>query len=44
MQSGFMAGRGTADAIFITKQFQLKYLNMIRNVCFGFEDLKKAFN
>ena len=43
-QFGFMSGRGTIDAIFITRQLQGKYLRKKNNIYFAFVDLEKAFD
>ena len=44
MQFGFMAGRGTSDAIFILRELQEKYLQKKKNMYFAFVDLEKAFS
>ena len=44
MQFGFMPGRGTIDAIFITRQIQEKYLAKKKDLYFAFVDLEKAFD
>ena len=44
MQFGFRPGRGTTDAIFITRQLQEKYLAKNRKLYFAFVDLEKAFD
>ena len=44
MQFGFVAGRGTTDAIFIVRQLQEKYLAKNKNLFFAFVDLEKAFD
>jgi hypothetical protein len=43
MQIGFMPGRGTTDAIFITKQVQ-KFLAKKKVLYFAFVNLEKAFD
>ena len=44
MQFGFMAGKGTTDAIFIVRQLQEKYLGKKRELWMAFVDLEKAFD
>ena len=44
MQFGFMAGKGTTDAIFIVRQMQEKYLAKKRDLWMAFVDLEKAFD
>lgn len=44
MQFGFMPGRGTTDAIFITRQVQEKFLAKKKVLYFAFVDLEKAFD
>ena len=44
MQFGFMAGRGTTDAIFIVRQLQEKYLACKKDLWMAFIDLEKAFD
>ena len=44
MQFGFMPGRGTTDAIFITRQVQEKFLAKKKDLYFTFVDLEKAFD
>ena len=44
MQFGFMPGRGTADAIFIIRQLQEKYIAANKPLYFPFVDLEKAFD
>jgi hypothetical protein len=44
MQFGFMAGRGTTDAIFIVRQLQEKYLAKKKDLWMAFVDLEKAFD
>ena len=44
MQSGFVPGRGTADAIFIIRQLQEKYLVVNKPLYLAFVDLEKAFD
>ncbi len=44
MQFGFMPGRGTKEAIFITRKIQEKYLPHKKPLCFAFVDLKNTFN
>ena len=39
MQFGFMAGKGTTDAIFIVRQMQEKYLAKKRDLWMAFVDL-----
>jgi len=41
MQSGFMKGKGTTDAIFIIRQMQRKFRANGKKLCFGFVDLEK---
>ena len=43
MQFGFLSGRGTADAIFIVRQIQEKYIARKKPLYLAFADLKKAF-
>ena len=43
MQFGFMAGRGTTDAVFIVRQLQEKYLAKNKELWMAFVDLEKAF-
>ena len=42
-QYGFVAGKGTIDAIFILRQLQEKYLENDKELYFVFVDLEKAF-
>jgi hypothetical protein len=44
MQFGFMAGKGTTDAIFIVRQLQEKYLAKKKALWMAFVDLEKAFD
>ena len=44
MQFGFMAGRGTTDAIFIVRQLQEKYLASKKDLWMAFTDLERAFD
>ena len=44
MQFGFMPGKGTTDAIFITRQVQEKHLAKKKELYFAFVDLEKAFD
>ncbi len=44
MQFGFMAGKGTTDAIFVLRQLQEKYLAKSKDLWMAFVDLEKAFN
>ena len=44
MQMGFIPGRGTMDAIFITRQLMEKYEMAGRNLYMVFVDLEKAFD
>ena len=44
MQFGFMAGRGTTDAIVIVRQLQEKYLAKNKELWMAFVDLEKAFD
>ena len=44
MQFGFMAGKGTTDAIFIVCQLQEKYLAKQKDLWMAFVDLEKAFD
>ena len=44
MQFGFMAGRGTTDAIFIVRQLQDKYLAKSKELWMAFVHLEKAFD
>jgi len=44
MQFGFMKGKGTTDAIFVVRQMQKKFRAKGKRLCFGFVDLKKAFD
>ena len=43
-QYGFVAGKGTIDAIFILRQLQEKYLKNDKELYLVFEDLDKAFD
>src|SRR6056300_1728659 len=44
MQLGFVPGRGTSDAIFVTRQLQEKYFAVNKPLFFAFVDLEKAFD
>lgn len=44
MQFGFVQGRGTSDAIFISRQLQEKHLTANKPLYFAFIDLEKAFD
>ena len=44
MQFGFMAGKGTTDAIFIVRQLQEKYMAKKKDLWMAFVDLEKAFD
>jgi hypothetical protein len=44
LQFGFMAGRGTTDAIFIVRQLQEKFLAKKKDLWMAFVDLEKAFD
>jgi len=44
MQFGFVAGKGTTDAIFIVRQLQEKYLANNQDLWMAFVDLEKAFD
>ena len=44
MQFGFMAGKGTTDAIFVVRQLQEKYLAKKKDLWMAFVDLEKAFD
>ena len=44
MQFGFMAGKGTTDAIFVVRQLQEKYLAKSKDLWMAFVDLEKAFD
>lgn len=44
MQFDLMPGRGTTDAIFITRQVQEKFLAKKKDLYFTFVDLEKAFD
>ena len=43
-QYGFVAGKGTTDAIFILRQLQEKYLENDKELYLVFVDLEKAFD
>ena len=43
-QYGFVAGKGTTDAIFILRQLQEKYLENDKELYMVFVDLEKAFD
>ena len=43
-QFGFVPGRGTADAIFVVRQLQGKYLAGNNRLCMAFVDSEKAFD
>ena len=44
MQFGFMAGKGTTDAIFVVRQLQENYLAKKKGLWMAFVDLEKAFD
>ena len=44
MQFGFVPGRSTTDAIFISRQMQEKHLEKRKDLYFAFVDLEKAFD
>ena len=44
MQYGFMPGKGTINAIFISRHLQEKYLGKKKCLYYYFVDLEKAFN
>ena len=44
MQFGFMPGKGTMDAIFITRIVQESFLAKKKYLYFTFVDLEKAFD
>ena len=44
MQFGFMKCKGTTDAIFMARQMQEYFRVKGKEVCFGFVDLKNAFD
>ena len=44
MQFGFRPGRGNADAIFIARQIQERFLEKKRDLWMAFVDLEKAFD
>ena len=44
MQYGFVPGRGTTDAIFVTRQLQEKFIAAGKPLYFAFVDLEKAFD
>jgi hypothetical protein len=44
LQFGFMAGKGTTDAIFIVRQLQEKFLAKKKDLWMAFVDLEKAFD
>lgn len=44
MQFGFTQGRGTSDAIFISRQLQEKFFAKNKNLYFAFVNLEKAFD
>jgi hypothetical protein len=44
MQYGFVPGRGTTNAIFITRQLQEKFVSANKPLYFAFVDLEKAFD
>ena len=44
MQFGFVAGRGTTDALFIVRQMQEKFAAARKPLYFAFVDLEKAFD
>ena len=39
-----MQGRGTSDAIFISRQLQVNFFAKNKNLYFGFVNLEKAFD
>ena len=43
-QFGFVPGRGTTDAIFVSKQLQEKYLAANKRLYMAIVDLEKAFD
>ena len=43
-QFGFIAGKGTTDAIFVVRQLQEKYLTANKRLNMAFVDLEKAFD
>ena len=43
-QFGFVAGKGTTDAIFVVRQLQEKYLAANKRLNMAFVDLEKAFD
>jgi len=43
MESGFMKGKGTTDAIFTVRQMQEKFRVKGNKLYFGFVDLEKSF-
>ena len=44
MQFGFVPGKGTMDAIFITRIVQERFLAKKKDLYFIFVDLEKAFD
>src|SRR5664279_2379204 len=44
MQFGFMADKGTTDAIFVVRQLQEKYLAKKKDLWMAFVNLEKAFD
>ena len=44
MQFGFMPGKGTTDAIFVTRQMQEKHQEKRKRLYYAFVDLEKAFD
>ena len=44
MQFGFMKGKGTTDAIFMSRQMQENFRVKGKKLYFGFVDLEKAFD
>jgi len=44
MQSGFMTGKGTTNAIFIVRQMQEKFRAKEKKLHFGFVDFEKVFH
>ena len=44
MQFGFMKGKGTTDAIFMTRQMQENFRVKGKKLYFGFVDFEKAFD
>ena len=44
MQFGFVAGKGTTDAIFLVRQLQEKYVAKSKDLWMAFVDLEMAFD